>query len=210
MKQQIPARILFIPPVISSVVLGAAAGLIGFGLSVGDTPEVAREVFSITTGAGMIVGFFWGSIVWTDKLIDAVQPGRKIQFNTYAQTVSRPEALGPRPVRIELHNKNSGFLNVDYLDLPADIQLKQLIEIGKMLVSTEYAFSHALSGKYQPLNRSQFEALRDLLIARGLARWNNSNARNQGVMLLPAGKSLFRQLATYQEGRLPKLLSVLG
>jgi len=60
-------------------------------------------------------------------------------------------------------------------------------------------FSHAsMAGPGKPLSRSEFESLRDAMIARGLAYWVNEHSTNQGCRLTHAGQAVMRGLASYE------------
>lgn len=203
MKEHMPTGLAIIPPIVSSIIIGVGAWLIAYGMGMGEHEVIAHEYTYILSGSGAILGFFWGTLVWTDKLARIYKPGtmRKLDAETPKE---------PGVVRIELREDNDGYFSAKYIDLPAEISMEQLKAIATHLVSNGFVFSHALSGRHMPLNRSQFEVLRDLLISRGLAKWNNPQARNQGVVLTKAGESLFRKLATHSNGKTPKMMEALA
>lgn len=203
MKEKIPVQLILFPPIISALVIGLGSGLVAFGLGLSKPEIIARDFSFIMSGSGTIIGFFFGTLVWSDKLAGMYGPRPM-------RVMSNDTVMAPEIVRIELRQENGDFLNVKYVDLPAEITMEQMKAIASHLVSNGFVFSHALAGKHMPLNRSQLEILRDLLISRGLAKWNNPHARNQGVVLTKAGESLFRQLAAHSNGRPPKIVQALA
>ena len=74
-------------------------------------------------------------------------------------------------------------------------------------VNAGVGFSHAgLAGPHKPLSRSEFEALRDEFVARGLAVWRNPEAHGQGLELTAAGRGMCRKFAELPEpGRITLL-----
>ena len=202
---------MIVPPIIASAIIGLSAYILSYGISVHSPTEIAKQTTAITSGGGVLIGFAWGALIWTEKLASIYNPSRRRDriYDAEASSVFAP-STAYKTIRIELSNSQGGFMDMQYIDLPEGITVEKLVKISQMIVSTGYVFSHTLSGKHAPLSRAEFEALRDILIARGLAKWNNPSARNQGVCLLAPGKAMFRQLTTYQEGALPRLAGLLS
>ena len=196
---KLPVRLLLLPPVIAAGVVGIGASIIALGYSIktGDPLYIVL----IIGGTGVILGFLWGSIVWSERLAHIYQP----RVYESADSLKKPD-----PVKIEVARGSGSYLSVDILELPCGIEMEQLIKTGKLLTQNNFSFTHTISGNGQPLSRQQFESLRDLLIARGLAKWRSEKSRQLGCELTHPGKSLFKQLATYQEGTLPRLVKSLA
>lgn len=71
---------------------------------------------------------------------------------------------------------------------------------GVMVGAAEYylktgRFSHAMSGRGKPFTRGEYEAVRDEMIARGLAYWVRPGHFSQGVALTRAGEAFMKRLA---------------
>jgi hypothetical protein len=196
-----PVRLLLVPSIVSALIFGLGIGLIAFGLAWKNGGIYALQIALVWTGTGIVIGFMWGSLVWTQMLTEIYEPKR-----IYTKDVDKVE----EKLRIEIIDETDGYLNVHWLNFPTTkISLQQLINTGKLLQQNGYNLSHAICGRGKPLARPQFEELRDILVVHGLAKWNNPYSRNQGVSLTPPGKSLFTQLASHQGGPLPQLLKVL-
>jgi hypothetical protein len=189
-------RLLLIPPVLASIVVGAGSGLIALGFAMRSYDiSTAGSIAIIWTGCGILVGFLWGGLVWSDKILQAYQP-KIYETNTQKQSAT---------IRIELVGDNQ----VDWVDMPDGIDVEQLISLATLVKQNNYNFGHSLSGPGRPLSRSQYETLRDLLVSRGLAKWINPNGRNQGVVLLHPGRALFKEL-TLRKPESAGLLRYLG
>lgn len=203
MEKHLPVRLLLVPPLLSSAVVGFGAGLVAFGVALKDQSAVAYQIAMIWSGSGTILGFLWGATIWMDKMAGVYE------MRVYGSDTRAVDNKPAAPVRVELRDEGPYHLGIEWLDLPGGITLEQLVETAKLVVRNDYNFGHYLCGAHKPLQRGQLEALRDLMVSKDLMRWNNPHARNQGLRLLPSGRQLFRQLATYPEKPLPKLLSVL-
>lgn len=208
-KTEITAKMLIVPPLVSAVTVGIGSGLFVLGITLKAQGTYPVQTTIMAVGVGVVLGFMWGSLIWTDRLVRRYQPiDEQYELEETDPVVDPLEDTRPRRIQIELRDDSDG-LSVRWLDLPEGITMEQLIDTGKLLVKNGMNFSHTLSGNGKPLTRKQFEALRDLCLNNNLAQWRNNRAHNQGVELLPPGKSLFRQLATYGGGAPPSLLRLL-
>jgi len=202
---KIPIRLLLVPPMIAALVIGFGVGVIAYGVALKNNNPDGLELAVIWTGTGVIIGFLWGSIIWAGKLVGVYRPKTYYKDTEPAVYEQEPDVLTAR-VQVELREDNGA----DWIDLPDDITLQQLIEVAKILERNDFNFSHALCrGDKKPLERPQFETLRDRLIEKRFARWKNPNSHTLGIILLHPGRRLFKQLATYQDGQLPSLLELL-
>lgn len=111
-----------------------------------------------------------------------------------------PQAL-PAPqaeqVRIELVQDQGR--RGDFIDLPYADRLPQL---AAGLTNGRQFAQAAWCGQSGIFSRSEFDALRDTMIERGLMAWKNPEAKAQGVVLTAAGRSVMKRLA----GSTPPLL----
>ena len=200
--KQVPVRLLLLPPVIAAGTVGVGFTLIAIGWSV--STGVPYYAILYLSGTGVMLGFLWGSIVWSERLAKTYHPRR------YETTVSTKENTANRkPVEIYLTSGSHAFPKGEIIVLPKEIEISQLVETGKLLVSNGYSFATSISGSGMPLSRPQYEALRDLLIAKGLAKWKSEKSHQLGCELTTPGKALFKQLATHQEGLLPRIIKSL-
>ena len=104
-------------------------------------------------------------------------------------------ALTPRePMQVEvIERRETGRVKrMLYLDL--GISDDQTPALGRGLTSDKPLSQGAWTGSGNPLSRSQFDRVRDNLIARGLARWVDPKARSQGTELTPAGRAVMRRI----------------
>jgi hypothetical protein len=114
-----------------------------------------------------------------------------------------PELLEPEHVRVDVLDRSEpGFLEGQYLDLPIDVE--RLVQIA-LSIERGAGFSLGLTGGAGPLSRSEFEALRDVFLIRGLARWKNERAHSQGIELSERGRSMMRVFAARASSQLPKV-----
>jgi len=81
----------------------------------------------------------------------------------------------------------------DFINLP--IGQKQAGRVFYLLTVGRDLSLASLAGPGKPLSRSEFEALRDELISRGLAAWKNPNYHNQGATLTAAGRAVCKKFA---------------
>ena len=101
--------------------------------------------------------------------------------------------LKQQTTKIQIVGDASSFQAGRWLDLPCSVQ--DLAQIAKRLQAGA-SFSHAgLAGRYRPISRSQYEALRDVMLQRGLLYWINPAAHSQGVELTRAGRAVIRHFS---------------
>ena len=106
------------------------------------------------------------------------------------QRVAESKVYPVETTRIEITASDPAgqFQAGRFADLPCSFQ--DLGNIAKRLQAGA-SFSHAgLAGRYRPLSRSQYEALRDAMIARELLYWINPASHSQGVELTRAGRAV--------------------
>jgi hypothetical protein len=110
--------------------------------------------------------------------------------------VSMPANHQPEPpIRIELlRNNPDGYLEGQYIDLPADRD--QLIALASGIEDGLPLTVHAWTGDGAPFSRAEFEQLRAELIRRGLAHWNNPRTPQRGFALTIAGVKVLKRIAS--------------
>lgn len=123
----------------------------------------------------------WAQLVQAVLLPDQVQP------------VDR-ETDQVQPVRVQLVQEIDGYQQGQFVDLPATVE--QLSSLAQGLARGAPLSLAAWTGQGQAFSRHEFETLRLELLTRGLARWTSSRARAQGLELTPAGRAVFKRLAS--------------
>jgi len=111
-----------------------------------------------------------------------------------------PRVVNPEQIsRIAFTERDTSgnVLNEWNTDLPVD--MGTLIKVCEHLYSGGDFSLASLGGPYKPLSRSQFESLRDVMIADGLARWKDENAHNLGAFLTHEGLEMVKHFATLKE-----------
>jgi hypothetical protein len=110
--------------------------------------------------------------------------------------------LKPQTTRVEIvaTDPSGAFQRGTWADLP--ISPNTMLSVAKRIEAGS-SFSHAgLAGPGRPLNRSQYETLRDEFVKRGFAFWRDPTCHNRGVDLTLAGKSVIKYYAALpQNGR---------
>ena|SRR3990170_3213804 len=110
-----------------------------------------------------------------------------------------PARVYPTTVRAEViaSDPSGAYIEGRYCDFT--VSANKLRRMGRR-ISAGVGFSHAgLAGPHKPLSRSEFEALRDEFVARGLAVWRNPEAHGQGLELTAAGRAMCRRFAELPE-----------
>jgi len=99
------------------------------------------------------------------------------------KTVERPK------LRLDITNHN----RVQILDLP--IQPEQLKGWADGLANGLSLSESTWTGSGKLFSTNEYRSLRDTLIQRGLARWNNPGSPKQGWELTVAGRAVVRETA---------------
>jgi hypothetical protein len=168
--------------IITAVLIGLATGIIAAwlgwpGWKLGITAGCLTAVYSWLSYRGR-----WAQILERLLGVDLNNDG----------FVGAPDPGPMPPVRVELLQDEGRA--VDYIDLPASKeQLRELadgLQVGRQFALTAWA------GPNRPFTRVEFEALRDALIARGLAKWKREGAPNQGCELTRPGAAVLRRFAS--------------
>jgi hypothetical protein len=150
--------------------------------------------------------FFVGSIPW--RVFWLVLAG--VCLVSWLAVILPTNDIKPRiyptttKVEIVARDPSGAYRAGVWADLPVDPAA--MAEVARR-INAGVSFSHAgLAGPYKPLSRSQYEALRDAMIARGLAYWINPASHSQGVCLSRAGDAVMRHFATPHPKILPRAM----
>jgi len=176
-----------ITPTAGLVIPGGQAAVTGLsaGVVAGSLARLRGVPDPLTVG--VLVGAFVGGAAWLHGVAwwrAAVAPQQQMPITpaTYHQTT-----------RVELvQNAGSPYLAVDWIELP--VPQDAMIAASIELLTRGFVTSN-LGGAKKALTRSEAEALRDFLIAHGLAAWKRSGSPTLGWDLNGAGRSLVRRFA---------------
>lgn len=181
-------------PAGQAVVSAVAIGVTASSLAILAKAPDPWAIGGVAGGLGLGVSWLFGLSWWRER-VEGLKP--------------EPAAIYPaETVRVEMHrNADSPWLWVDFLDLPIGRETMRAAAMD--LVAKDFQTSN-LGGRGKALTRSQAEALRDYLIARGLAYWIREDAHTAGWELGGAGRALVRRFAlldnpptTHQAADLP-------
>lgn len=146
-------------------------------------------------GAALIAMLsWWGMLGWWSRIIKTLLIGDQVEYYEPETEPTQPAPAMP-PIRVELVQVDEGgYYRGDYIDLPC--LPEQARELASGLVSGEKFAVAAWTGKGRPFSRNQFEVLRVTLLQKGLIRWASPHGRTVGLELTPAGRAIFKRLAS--------------
>jgi len=151
-----------------------AAGFIAALFNLQTWPGIALAV-----GCGCAFLAWLLSLDQQRKIINAAaglaDPGQDEQVSYQHQPITRIELV-----------QDAGR-SVSWLDVPCSI--RQLQQLARGVAAGSSLSINAWTGSARPFTRSEFEALRNELISRGLAEDLGSN---RGLQLTAAGRGVFR------------------
>lgn len=198
MTNKIPVRLMLLPPIISSGIVGLGFAVFVYGISI--YSGLQRNIVVMWSGVGILIGFLWGSLIWSGRLVDMYQP------RVYSKEVKAEKI---EPVQLQVIERNGPYMSGKYIELPAGIELPDLVRTAKLLEQNGYEFTHSIAGSGMPLSRKQFSQLRSVMIKTGLAKWRSDKSHQQGCELTTPGMSMFKYLLTYEGGKPPGLVGLL-
>ena len=146
-----------------------------------------------TAGVAAVAGLF----AWQSSA--AIRERRELLWrveNATGLDIDKNGYVGePKTVRVEItvRDDNGHTRRQSFLNLP--ISEKQLDTLARGLSNGVALAQSSWIGKDRPLSRGDFDAVRDILIQGGLARWVNPDVRSQGSELTTAGKAVMRRIA---------------
>ena len=165
-------------PLLRSLITGLLAGVLLFALG-------ALFAWDSPGALAAIGGISISLLVWWVS----VRQAWRVLGGDLGQVV---EIIEPERVRLQLNHQDGQ--GADWLDLP--VELPRMIAISERVLDGG-SFSHAsLAGPGRPLSRSEYETLRDVFLARGLASWINPEAHSQGLRLSGKGRAVARGFAS--------------
>ena len=175
-------------PSLQALISAALWAVAGFGLS-----SVANFVLgaTITPWVPAVVAFCVVSVISFRTLIDdwrVAMYGSEAEQPEAAQLIAQP----PEPIRIEIHSQEGR--RVQFADLP--VRPDQLKALGDGIANGK-TFSEGswVGGVNGVFTRSEFVALRDVLLQRGFIAWRSYSKPSAGVEITRGGLSLFRNIA---------------
>jgi hypothetical protein len=181
-KQSTLESAIVIPFAQSAVSGTLTGGLVGAAALVFEWPEPAGLALLTTAGTALIAWLAYRS-QWR-AAVDFVLGLRP--------PTMEPQELTTR-IQVIAHDPAGAFAAGVWAELPLRPEL--VTQAARRILATG-SISHAtLAGPGRPLSRAEYEALRDELIARGLAVWANPDAHNVGLELTAAGRATIRRLA---------------
>ena len=153
--------------------------------------------------AWALVGFGLGFVpVWWSGLRGStlwkVEEWSGLDLNRDKQ-VGKPDKPGPPPtVRVDVTDSSSGDGIYKSFDLPCDP--KRLRVFAQRVLSGVSTAQGGWTGKDGLFSRSEYERLRDELMLRELAVWNNPAAPAQGWALKAVGRVVMRGVLELEVG----------
>lgn len=106
--------------------------------------------------------------------------------------IGEPELEPPLPKVRVIVDQIDGHAG-EFIDLT--LEPERLVGVSRSLMEGS-TFSHSsLAGPGRPLTRAEYEQLRDEFLRRGLIRWYDDRAHNQGLRLTAKGQALTRHFA---------------
>ncbi len=176
-------------PLAQSVVTGVLVGVLAgtFALYAGvEQPALVGLALGALAGAG------W----WLSSITAWRRSAYPPPANQQGMTPLRPDPLPP--IRVEVARENG----MDLVDLPATPE--QLISLAQSVLSGGSLSEASWTGSGAPFTRAEFAALRNELIRRGLATWNNPHTPARGFALTAPGRAVMRRFASLSPTPTPR------
>jgi len=178
-----------IVPGLQAIITGAVCGLAAGAVTAWfELPfwAIAGTVAALATAGGWLA--YRGRWAWVFERLT----GADLNADGY---IGKPEpqqapAL-PASIRVEV-SRDEGRA-VFYIDLPA--KPEKLTQLARGLLAGRSFNQTAWTGSAGVFSRSEFDALRDTMIQRGLLAWRNPESKSQGCDLTAAGRAVIRRLA---------------
>jgi len=179
-------------PATQSLITGAL-----FGLTVGGSAAMLEFPmpfqFGLTAGAGVAL------IAWLDyraRWQSLLERLLQVDLNGDGEIGDQDQEPDP-PARVEpvkVYIEQDQGRHVDIIDLPAEP--RQLTAFADGVLTGRSLSQAAWIGRGQPFSRSEYDALRDEMIRRGLAQWRSPGEPAQGWELLASGRAMLRHFAS--------------
>jgi hypothetical protein len=116
--------------------------------------------------------------------------------------INRDGYIGTPPVvRVELKSENGQ--QAQFAELPTTKD--KMSDFARGVLAGTPISEARWSGAGALFSKSEFRGVRDIFIARGWARWVNSDFHEQGIELAPSGRAVLRQFASETAAPSPTL-----
>jgi len=190
----------FLLALASAIVTFASVGIVALALSwsIG-VPGVAAGVVLAAVWFWRLKN--WESLLWATERITGVDINRDGE-------IGEP-GPGRRTVQLEISSPDEPG-SIRYLNIP-DPLFAKLPEVAHRVIMSRTPFSQAaMTGKGRPLSRNEFNDLRDLFVARGVATWRDGEHPQRGIEFTPFGLSLMRKLIDNQDAAYVRMRTPRG
>ena len=163
-------------PALQAGITGLIIGLLGGSLAM--LAGASFWKWALLSGAASGLLAWWAALAsWRDAVYQAKnEPGKK-----QVENVVRLEVLA-----LDTPQPWGSWLNLA-IDPEAAREALAMLAYGKDLSMG------ALTGRGNPLSRTEFVILRDALIDSGLAYWQNTRSHSQGCALSVGGRAVLRR-----------------
>ena len=188
---------------ITSLIAGVSTGLV----TAVNEPENALFYASLATFSTLGLSWIRGVRRWENWVYAAERrTGRDI--NGDGKIGNPRQNAPPETVRVEVI-ENDGR-QMSFLDLP--VSKPKLVALARHIMQGGKFSISALAGQGKSFSRPELEALRDELLKRGMLRWRNPAAPNQGVDFTRGGHAMLRTMASQAmpPGQMPILTPRAG
>ena len=175
---------------VTALLCGAVGGLVAMLL---DFPMSPWRFGAITGGVALVVAWLsllgaTRSLLWEIERIS----GRDFDGDHHAG----PPPPEPAPLRVEVVEtvEDVERWRIAKVPVPAGDPAK-LQDFARGLLAGRPMSESEWTGSGKPLSQRQFRAIRDELLACGLARWRDPDEPRQGAELTGAGRAVLRRVA---------------
>lgn len=185
-------------PLIQAIISGLVAGLLTYALAM-LTGQGRAGVWALTVGALTAAALWFASLRSWRMIVYRLEEYTQHDLDGN-RTIGDP-GEPPEPIRIEV-SQNDGA-HVDFVELPASQE--QIVSLAVGLLNGATLSEAAWSGAGNIFTRAEFSQLRNELIKRGLAAWNNPRTPARGATLTPGGQAAMRYFASLSASNPPTL-----
>ena len=188
-----------IVPALQAGITGVIIGILGGTVAM--LTGASFWTWALLTGAASGLLAWWAAIAsWREAVYQAFQ--------------EPPDVQQVETVRLEIMDLDNANQNWGaWLNLAIDADAAKLALT--MLADGKDLSMGALTGRGNPLSRTEFVILRDALIDAGLAYWQNPRAHAQGCALSVGGRAVLKRYSSRvpahpQNGNGGDLLTITG
>jgi hypothetical protein len=188
----------FVLPLAQSFVSGLIAALLT--LAVANLADWERPgTWALGAGALVAAAYWFSTLASWRRVVYAVETATGRDWDG-DNRIGEPDEPG-EPIRIEVASEDGR--HVEFIDLPASQE--QLIRLAEGLLNGATLSEAAWTGAGNIFTRAEFAQLRNELIRRGLAAWNNPKTPARGATLTPGGQAAMRYFASLSASPSPTL-----